>query len=116
MNEVAYIYTKQSGNQTKYRVYYMYQSKKIYIGLYETYAEAEKAYQYVATLMTGSVSFTAYTPEFLTFDKFVTLLNARDNHTYFHTPIYIEEATFKYFLSPERYLLFDLRDLLYLAN
>ncbi|MGL4798730.1 MAG: hypothetical protein ACRCWY_04925 [Cellulosilyticaceae bacterium] len=114
---MAYIYPKQSGTLLKYRVYYMYQSKKIYIGLYETEKDAQDAYALVDTLMQGNFSLDDYPHSpLLSYQKFISLANFKNNGKYFNTPIYIEPPHFKYFLDEQLYLLFDMRDLLFIAN
>lgn len=53
---------------------------------------------------------------FLSFDKAVCLLNFRDNHLYFHNPIYLRKGYFSYFLSDDMELKFDIDDLFYYAG
>ena len=52
----------------------------------------------------------------LSFDKAVCLLNFRDNHLYFHNPIYLRKGYFSYFLSDDMELKFDIDDLFYYAG
>lgn len=52
----------------------------------------------------------------LSFDKAVCLLNFRDNHLYFHNPIYLRKGYFSYFLSNDMELKFDIDDLFYYAG
>lgn len=49
-------------------------------------------------------------------DKAVCLLNFRDNHLYFHNPIYLRKGYFSYFLSDDMELKFDIDDLFYYAR
>lgn len=52
----------------------------------------------------------------LSYDKVVVLLNFRDNHIYFHNPIYLRKGYFSYFLSPNLELKFDNDDMFYYSS
>lgn len=52
----------------------------------------------------------------LSFEKWVILINLRDNGIYFSTPIYLMKTYFIYYLEPELELKFDLEDLFYYAS
>lgn len=111
---MPYIYP---ATNMRYRVYYLYKTKKIYIGLYHTYEKALLAYQFIENIFTSSISLKDYTPDCpITFEKFVACINFRDNHMYFKTSIYVQSDHFKYYISPDLYLIFDLKDLLYFSN
>lgn len=113
---MSYIYTKQSGDTVKYRVYYMYQSKKIYIGIYETSEKAQEVYAWVDTKMSSGFSLEDYLGSPIAFDKFITLLNFKNNGAYFSVPIYIFPDHFKYYLSEDFYMIFSLKDLFFISN
>ena len=52
----------------------------------------------------------------LSFEKWVVLINLRDNGLYFATPVYLMKTYFIYYLEPETELKFDLEDLFYYAS
>ena len=52
----------------------------------------------------------------LPFEKWVCLLNFRDNGIYFGTPIYMGQRLFYYYMSPVHVLKFDLDDLFYYSS
>lgn len=52
----------------------------------------------------------------LSFDKWVSIINFRDNNIYFKNPIYLKNKYFLYFLSPNEEIKFDIDDLFYYAN
>lgn len=52
----------------------------------------------------------------LSFDKWVVLINFRDNDMYLKTPIYLKERFFYYYFAPEDYLIFDSDDLFYYST
>lgn len=52
----------------------------------------------------------------LSFEKWISLINFRDNGIYFSNPIYIGRRLFYYYLSPVKVLKFDLDDLFYFSS
>lgn len=52
----------------------------------------------------------------LPFEKWVVLLNLRDNHIYIKTPIYLEKRFFTYYYSQTCRYKFDVDDLFYYSN
>lgn len=52
----------------------------------------------------------------LPLEKWVTLVNFRDNNYYFATPIYIKKKYFEYYLTPAIVLKFDIDDLFYYST
>ena len=111
---MAYIYP---ATHECYRVYYLYKTKKIYIGLYNTYEEALWAYEFVEKLFTSDLSLNEYSNSCpIPFEKFVACINFRVTHMYFKTPIYVYTDHFKYYLTPDLWLTFDLKDLLYFST
>lgn len=111
---MAYIYP---ATNERYRVYYLHKTKKIYIGLYNTYEEALLAYNFVEKLFTNHLSLDDYVSHYpIAFEKFIACINFRDNHMYFKTSIYVHSDHFKYYISPDLYLIFDLKDLLYFST
>ncbi len=110
------IYKKQSQHGLKYRVYYTYASKKIYIGLYETLMLAEQVLAYVTHLMHTPFTVDAFDCTLLSFPKFIELLNFKDHNIYFSAPIYLTQDAFKYYITPDTVLTFDMKDLFFFSN
>lgn len=52
----------------------------------------------------------------LSFEKFIVLMNYRNCGIYFKTPIYLHHEYFYYYLSPDKYLIFDREDLFFYAE
>ena len=52
----------------------------------------------------------------LSFDKWVVLINFRDNGVYFHNPIYLHLRYFSYFLDRDTELKFDTDDLFFYSE
>lgn len=52
----------------------------------------------------------------LSFEKWVCLINFRDNRMYFSTPIYVRAKFFYYYLTPSTVLKFDIDDLFYFSS
>ncbi len=100
-----------------YRASLTYQGKHISLGSYATPQEAHRAYAEGSHLLDSDLSLVDYHPASpLKFEKWVILLNYRDNHIYFGTPIYVGQKMFFYYLSPTHVLKFDMDDLFYFAS
>ncbi len=112
----VYFATKKSG-QIYYRASITYKSRHISLGSYTDEETASLAYQKAGEILSSKVSVSDYsdnTP--LPFDKWVILINFRDNDVYFSNPIYLKKKTFNYYISPDYILTFDAEDLFYYAS
>lgn len=113
----VYITNKKDGT-IYYRSSITYKNKHISLGSFSTLKVAHTAYT-IATdlLIEGTYAISDYKADFpLTFDKWVVLINYRDNGYYFKSPIYLHKNYFVYYLSPEQELYFDVDDLFYYSN
>ncbi len=101
-----------------YRASITYKKKHISLGSYETATLAYCAYLEAASLISGSsLSLGDYSANrILSFSKWVSLINYRDNQIYFSTPIYMHKNYFEYYLSRELVLKFDIDDLFYYSS
>lgn len=92
--------------------------KHISLGSYDNEIQASAAYSLAQKIMTDSfytcVNFHDSYP--IKFDKYVSLINLRDNHIYFSNPIYVRKRDFSYFYSPFDELKFDIDDLFYFSQ
>lgn len=113
------VYTaKKKDNSTYYRASITFRGKHISLGSYETAVLAHSAYKEALLLSGGtSLSLNDYTNASpLPFEKWVSILNFRENGLYFATPIYMRKKYFNYYLSPTYVLKFDIDDLFYYST
>lgn len=101
-----------------YRASITYRKKHISLGSFFTEKDAHEAYMLASRLLSDSthkiLDYRQASP--LSFEKWVALINFRDNGIYFATPIYLMKSYFLYYLEPELELKFDLDDLFYYAS
>jgi hypothetical protein len=110
--------TKKNGERY-YRSSLTYKKKHISLGGYPSAQTAHQAYLEARriTAPDSAIRLTDYSPESaLPFEKWVILLNFRENHLYFSTPIFIRNKYFYYYFSPDHILKFDMDDLFYYAS
>lgn len=114
----VYEITQKNGT-VKYRSSITYKNKHISLGSYPSEESAHAAYQLSQKLLTDSSmtldSYTGPSSE-LPFEKWVILLNYRDNGLYFANPIYLRLKYFEYYLAPHTVLRFDRDDLFYYSS
>lgn len=119
----VYLATKKDGS-IYYRASVTYQKKHISIGSFPTAEKAHQAYLEASGLLRCTEAFSA-SPSIndyqnlspaLSFEKWVCLINLRDNHMYFATPIYVRPKFFYYYLSFSTVLKFDIDDLFYFSS
>lgn len=101
-----------------YRASLTRHGKHISLGSYAVAEDAHKAYEEGLRLLSDfSTSLKFYEPGSpLPFEKWVCLLNLRDNGIYLGNPIYMGQQLFYYYLSPHHVLKFDLEDLFYYSS
>jgi len=95
-----------------------YRRKHISLGSFDCPDEAHAAYlEGLRLLNTPQTTLENYTEDsVLPFEKWVSLLNFRDNGIYIGNPIYMGQTLFYYYLSPSHVLKFDLDDLFYYSS
>lgn len=113
------VYPAKKKDGTPYfRASLTYRGKHISLGSFETPEAAHQAYREGLRLLSqpelSLLQYQETSP--LPFEKWVCLLNFRDNGIYFGTPIYMGQKLFYYHLSPTRSLKFDLDDLFYYSS
>lgn len=117
--QLAGVYTaKHKDGSTYYRASLTYRNKHISLGSYDSETDAHQTYlSALALLKDASITLNHYqTDSLLSFDKWVCLLNFRDNGIYFSTPIYIRPKFFYYYFSPKDFFIFDMEDLFYYSS
>lgn len=121
----AFLSTKKDGS-VYYRASFTYKGKHISLGSFGTETEAHEAYRLAQKLIFDNTRFYVNTmreieawSEFgaaLSFDKWVMLLNLRDNGIYCRNPIYLQHRFFYYCLDTDTILRFDIEELFYYMN
>lgn len=110
--------SKKKDGTPYFRASLTYRGKHISLGSYDTADAAHLAYKEGQRLLSQPestlVQYRSKSP--LPFEKWVCLLNFRDNGIYFGTPIYMGQKLFYYHLSPTKILKFDLDDLFYYSS
>lgn len=113
----VYIDVKKNG-QKNYRASITVNNKHISLGSYNNEIQASAAYSLAHSILEdSSYSCYNYSESYpIKYDKYVSLINLRDNHLYFSNPIYIRKRYFSYFYSPFEELKFDMDDLFYFSQ
>lgn len=117
--QLAGVYTaNRKDGTTYYRASLTYRNKHISLGSYCASDAAHQVYLSASALLQdSSITLNQYQPDsLLSFDKWVCLLNFRDNGIYFATPIYIRPKFFYYYFSPTEFFIFDTEDLFYYSS
>jgi len=101
-----------------FRASITHKKKHISLGSFSEEKTAHEAYLLAFSALSGpALKILDYKWDFpLSFDKWVILINFRDNGIYFSTPIYLMKTYFIYYLEPDLELKFDLEDLFYYAS
>lgn len=113
--------TKKDGT-VYYRSSFTYKSKHISLGSFDTEKQAHKAYVEASNIVNSdkAISIPDYNKKkrVLSFEKWVVLLNFKDNGMYFKTPIYLRPRYFEYYLDNDPYapLKFDVEDLFFYST
>ena len=119
MAEKKGVYTAKKKNGTiYYRVSITYRRKHISLGSYDDIKTAEKVYEEGRNLVESTdITLEDYSDSMLIpHNKFVTLVNFRDNGIYFSTPMYLKKQFFEYHLSKDIILKFDRDDIFFYAS
>ncbi|MBE5866438.1 MAG: hypothetical protein E7292_09555 [Lachnospiraceae bacterium] len=109
--------TKKDGTPY-FRASLTHKRKHISLGSYETPEAAHAAYLEGQRLLNDTgISLMHYQSDAaLSFEKWVCLINFRDNGLYLGKPIYVRQKFFYYYLSPTHILKFDMDDLFYYSS
>lgn len=109
---------KKKDGTIYYRSSITYKNKHISLGSFSTDEQAHAAYVQAGTLISDvSLTIDSYPQNSnLPFEKWVVLINFRDNNIYFSTPIYVRPKFFYYYLTRKIRLTFDIDDLFFYAS
>lgn len=101
-----------------YRSSITYKGKHISLGSYEDAETAHYAYKEADSILySDNISISSYKQDSpLSFEKWVVLINYRDNGLYLTTPIYVRPKFFYYYLSPNIVLTFDTDELFFYSS
>ncbi len=110
--------TKKKDGTLYYRTSITYKRKHISLG---SFADKNLAHQVYlegrALVENNQTKVTDYSSSMvIPHDKFISLINFRDNGIYFSTPIYLRKQYFEYYLSKTQVLKFDRDDLFFYAS
>ncbi len=115
----AGVYTAQKKDKTiYYRSSFTFKNKHISLGSYPDSTLANQAYL-DALMISSDETYTIYSYSSaysIPFEKWVSIINFRDNGIYISNPIYIRKKYFSYFLSPSEELKFSIDDLFYYSS
>ena len=109
---------KKKDHSVYYRASITFKKKHISLGSFGDAQTAHRAYE-DARMAAENADLTIgdYPPSSpLSFGKWVSLLNFRDNGIYFPTPIYLKKKIFLYYMEPAQALKFDIDDLFYYST
>ena len=118
MNNSGVYKTKKKDGTTYFRSSFTYKGKHISLGSYSSDVEAHQAYLDAKNVVEQElISLNDYGKcKILPHDKFISLINYRDNGLYISTPIYIRKQYFEYYLDSKTVLKFDRDDLFFYAS
>ena len=113
----VYIDNKKNGEKN-YRASITLDGKHISLGSYDSEIQASAAYSLAKEILADPKhSCYNYSESYpIKYDKYVSLINLRDNNLYFSNPIYIRKRDFSYFYSPFEELKFDMDDLFFFSQ
>lgn len=112
----VYTATKKDGT-IYYRSSFTYKNKHISLGSFKSPEDAHRAYLSANLLVTSNMGIDDYSSlDIIPFDKWVVIVNFRDNDIYFPNPIYIRKKYFSYFLNQTDELKFSIDDLFYYSS
>ena len=110
----VYIAYKKNGEKY-YRASFTYKNKHISLGSFKTEKKAADAYKFALKVIEDK-SFTLETLEKdmpISFDKYIIIINFRDNNIYLPNPIYVRKKYISYYLSETEEMKFSIDDLFY---
>ncbi len=118
MNKTGVFVAKKKNGTLYYRASFTHNGKHISLGSYSTEQEAHQAYLDAKKIVasTDIMLNDYYKCKNISHDKFISLINFRDNGIYISTPIYIRKQYFEYYLDKKTVLKFDRDDLFFYAS
>jgi len=110
--------TSKKDGSIYYRSSFTYKNKHISIGSYPSAELAHRAYKEACELTDSDIGIDDYDEDIyvIPFNKWVTIINYRDNNVYIKTPIYMHDKMFRYYYNVHDYYIFDVDDLFYYSE
>ncbi|MEE1341888.1 MAG: hypothetical protein U0L23_04165 [Lachnospiraceae bacterium] len=112
-------FMKKKDGTPYYKASINYENKHISLGSFPTEKAAHLAYTSAKEILSNTdISLQDYRSfsNYLTFEKWVVLINFRDHHVYIKNPIYLHKNYFSYYLDLHTELKFDIDDLFYYST
>lgn len=114
------VYRAQKKDDTiYYRSSLTYKLKHISLGSFNTQTEAHSCYLEGIEVLNSQLKIDEYNKKvikYLSFEKYVSLINFRDNGLYFKNPIYLHSKYFSYFYDINTEYKFDVDDLFFYSK
>lgn len=110
---------KKKDNSIYYRSSINYKNKHISLGSFSTEENAHNCYLEATNLLNSTLSIADYTatePHNLSYEKWIVLINFRDNGYYIKNPIYIMSKYFIYYYDLNTEFKFDVDDLFFYST
>lgn len=110
---------KKLDGSAYYRASFTYKNKHISLGSFADAADAADVYKEASRIASDETYRIDNYDSFsltLSFPKYVSIINYRDNHMYIKNPLYIFPKYFEYYLNSKTALKFDVDDLFYYSN
>lgn len=112
----VYLAKKKSG-EIYYRASFTYNNKHISLGSFSRSEEANRAYHFAIRLVNSTEGIDDYINSCpISFEKYVLIVNFRDNGIYLPNPIYIRRNYLSYYLSVNEEMKFSIDDLFYYSS
>lgn len=114
----TYQSTKKNGD-IYYRSVISHNGKRISLGSYETQNKAHLAYLQAKKILIEDKNYSIESYSIsspLPFEKYVCLINFRDNGIYIKNPVYLKNGYFIYYFNLDDYYLFDIDELFYYSE
>ena len=91
MSQSGVFEARKKNGEVYYRSSMTYRNKHISLGSYPTMEIAGNAYSYARRLIKSTLGVDDYTDSCpLSYEKFIVLINFRDNRVYIKNPIYLQ--------------------------
>ena len=118
MKQAGVFCAVKKNGETYYRSSFTFRRKHISLGSFGNANRANKAYRDALMLSRSTLSIADYDPKktALSFEKYVSIVNFRDNDVYFSNPIYLQKRYFEYYFTKTLHYKFDIDDLFYYAE
>ena len=113
---MSYIYPIYKHGTEKFKLFFLYNQQKIYLGTFDSEVEAKTILKEAEKLISEPKGLPSFNDYQLSYKKIIPLCNLRDNGTYIKNPIYVYSKYFLYYLDKNTYLTFDLKDLFYFST